>query len=139
MILYTGGTFDIFHAGHAFLLRQCKQIAGTVVVSLNTDEFIKRYKGKAPTMSYNERKQSLLACKYVDEVIENTGDENSVPAILQSGAKIIAIGVDWAAKDYYTQMGFTQQWLDEHGITLIYLPHHPGLSSTIVKERIRNA
>jgi glycerol-3-phosphate cytidylyltransferase len=44
-VVYTGGTFDLFHSGHVNLLRRCSEI-GTVVVSLNTDEFIEKYKGK---------------------------------------------------------------------------------------------
>jgi len=136
-ILYTGGTFDLFHPGHAFLLKQCRLLADKVIVSLNTDEFITRYKSKPPTMNFEERKQSLLSCKYVDEVVKNAGNEDSKPAILQSGANIVAIGIDWAAKDYYAQMGFTQQWQDEKGIVLVYLPHQPGLSSTIIKERVK--
>ena len=137
-ILYTGGTFDLFHPGHAFLLKQCRELADKVIVSLNTDDFVARYKGKAPVLNFKERRACLEACKYVDEVIINIGDEDSKPAILLSGANIIAIGEDWAAKDYHAQMGFTQQWLDEHKIILKYLPHEPGLSSTIIKERVKS-
>ena len=43
-ILYTGGTFDLFHYGHANFLKQCNLLADEVIVSLNTDEFIKKFK-----------------------------------------------------------------------------------------------
>jgi cytidyltransferase-like protein len=59
--LYTGGTFDIFHYGHINFLRQCSLLADEVIVSLNTDEFIKEYKGRPPIMSYDEREKSLLS------------------------------------------------------------------------------
>ena len=49
--VYTGGTFDLFHRGHANFLRQCKEIGDHLTVSLNTDEFIYRYKGTYPVMS----------------------------------------------------------------------------------------
>ena len=45
-ILYTGGTYDLPHSGHTNFLRQCRQLvgrSGLVVVSLNTDEFIKEF------------------------------------------------------------------------------------------------
>ena len=76
-ILYTGGTFDLFHYGHANFLKKCKTLADKVVVSLNTDEFILKYKGKSPIMNYKERELSLLYCKFVDSVIANVGGEDS--------------------------------------------------------------
>jgi glycerol-3-phosphate cytidylyltransferase len=135
-ILYTGGTFDIFHYGHMNFLKQCKAIADEVVVSLNTDEFVNSYKKKSPILSYAEREKSLLGCKYVDRVIPNIGNEDSKPAILAVSPHIIAIGDDWAKKDYYAQMQFTPEWLDEKGIVLVYLPYTRGISSTELKSRI---
>lgn len=138
-IVYTGGTFDLFHAGHVNFLRQCKIIAGEdglVVVALNTDEFIKRFKGKAPVYTYVERELLLLGCRYVDNVIPNKGDEDSKPSIISVHPHFIVIGSDWACKDYYAQMQFTQQWLVSEGITLIYIPYTEGISSTELKQRI---
>jgi cytidyltransferase-like protein len=42
--VYTGGTFDLPHPGHYRLLQRAAQF-GNVVVALNTDEFIYKYKG----------------------------------------------------------------------------------------------
>lgn len=137
-ILYTGGTFDVFHYGHMNFLRQCSKIADKVVVSLNTDDFIIQYKGKAPIMNYEERKRSLEFCKFVDEVIPNVGGADSKPAILQIKPQIVAIGDDWAKRDYYAQMQFTQEWLDENDIVLIYLAYTRGISTTEIKNRIMN-
>ena len=65
LVVYTGGTFDLFHAGHAAFLRRCSEL-GKVVVSLNTDEFIEAYKGKSPVLSYKDRLAVLASCRYVD-------------------------------------------------------------------------
>jgi len=102
---------------------------------LNTDEFIERYKGKKPIISYDDRKTVLLACKYVDDVIENINGEDSKPSILSVSPNIIAVGDDWAKKDYYKQMNFTQKWLDENDITLIYIPYKEGISSSDIRKR----
>lgn len=136
MKLYTGGTFDLFHAGHVNFLYHCKKISEYVIVSLNTDQFIEEYKGKAPIISYGDRERVLLGCRYVDKVIPNTGGIDSKPAILSVNPDIIAIGDDWALKDYYSQMGFTQEWLDSNDITLIYIPYYKGISTTKIKESL---
>ena len=135
-ILYTGGTFDVFHYGHMNFLRQCKSVADEVVVSLNTDEFILSYKKKKPILNYAEREHSLLGCKYVDRVVNNIGNEDSKLAILSVLPHIVAIGDDWAKKDYYSQMKFTPEWLEENKIVLIYIPYTRGISSTELRERI---
>ncbi len=140
-VVYTGGTFDLFHSGHVKFLQQCRRIAGQdgrVVVALNTDEFIERYKGKAPVMSFSERRAVLMACRYVDSVVENIGGSDSKPTILNVLPDFIVIGDDWAKKDYYAQMQFTQEWLDEGGIGLIYVPYTQGISTTDLKKRIAN-
>jgi glycerol-3-phosphate cytidylyltransferase-like family protein len=107
-----------------------------VVVSLNTDEFIEAYKGKPPVISYKDRYEVLMACRYVDWVIPNSGGADSKPAIQEASPDIIAIGSDWARKDYCAQMGFTQDWLDERAISLIYIPYTAGISSTAIKARL---
>ena len=135
--VYTGGTFDLFHRGHVNFLRQCREIGNYVVVSLNTDDFIERYKGKPPIMNYDERKEVLLSCRYVDEVIPNTDGEDSKPAILTIQPKFVIIGSDWAKKDYYKQMNFTQKWLDDNNIILVYLPYTENISTTLIKEKLK--
>lgn len=136
LTVYTGGTFDLFHAGHAAFLERCADF-GRVVVSLNTDEFIELYKGKPPVMSYAERRAVLESCRWVDEVVPNIGGVDSTLAIELAQPDLIVIGSDWARKNYYYQMGFDQDWLDERGIGLCYIPYTDGISTTDIKARLR--
>ena len=135
--VYTGGTFDLFHSGHVNFLKRCQQIAGLdgqVVVALNTDEFIYDYKKKKPVLSFDQRKDVLESCKYVSEVVANVGGSDSKKTIeMVESVDVIAIGSDWARKDYYAQMEFNQDWLDEKNISLIYIPYTKGISSTFIK------
>ena len=129
----------MFHSGHTRFLKSCRKLAGDdgkVIVSLNTDEFILEYKGKAPVISFQDRKEVLLACKYVDGVIPNFGGVDSKPAIEQIMPDYVVIGDDWARKDYYAQMQFTQAWLDQQEIQLVYVPYTLGISTTEIKNRI---
>lgn len=139
LTVYTGGSFDLFHSGHVAFLKRCKELAGEdglVAVSLNTDEFILAYKGKGLVMNYEERKAVLRGCRYVDLVIPNWAGADSKPAIEHINPDLVVIGSDWARRDYYSQMGFTQDWLDERGIGLVYIPYTQGISSTEIKSRL---
>jgi len=137
MIVYTGGTFDLFHSGHARLLERCKEVAGDgdLVVSVNPDAFCSQYK-EPPICSLAERMEVVSSCKWVDKVIVNSGGADSKPAIIEAKADLVIVGSDWQSKDYYKQMGFTQEWLDEHKIGVMFVPYTEEISTTIIKSRI---
>lgn len=139
MRVYTGGTFDQFHSGHRDLLRYCRHMAGeqgTVIVGLNRDAFISRYKGHAPAQGYGERQRVLLdlrsvtSGRIVDMVVANIGDEDSRPAIEGSRPDVVVIGSDWHEKDYLAQLGLDFDWLHEHRIVLAYAPRPSDGPST---------
>ena len=136
MILYTGGTFDLFHYGHMEFLKACKKISSKVVVSLNTDAFVESYKGSAPILQYWQRQASIRNYDNEIDVVENIGGADSKPAILSVNPDIIAIGDDWCCRDYYEQMSFTREWLQEQNILLVYIPYTKDISTTKIKDKI---
>uniref|UniRef100_A0A8K9XNV9 ethanolamine-phosphate cytidylyltransferase n=1 Tax=Oncorhynchus mykiss TaxID=8022 RepID=A0A8K9XNV9_ONCMY len=71
-IIYVAGAFDLFHIGHVdFLETVYKQAERPyVIVGLHFDQEVNRYKGKNyPIMNIHERTLSVLACRYVSEVV----------------------------------------------------------------------
>jgi len=136
LTIYTGGTFDLLHSGHVNFLTRCADL-GSVTVALNTDEFIEAYKGKPPVMTYAEREAVLMGLKAVYDVVPNVGGSDSRISIDSVSPDIVAIGSDWARKDYYKQMMFSQDWLDERGIALLYIPYTAGISTTNIKGRLK--
>jgi cytidyltransferase-like protein len=139
-IVYTGGTFDLLHPGHLYLLAQCRAIAGAkgkVVVSLNTDEFVREYKRIETTHRYEARREMLLGLRDVDLVVRNVGGADSKYAIEVVGPDIVAIGEDWKERDYFAQMQFTQAWLDARRIRLVYLRLLPNISATQIRNSLR--
>lgn len=138
MKVYTGGTFDLLHAGHMNLFRQIRKLFPEckITVALNTDEFVESYKKKKPIFSYEERVQHLQWCGLVDSIVKNIGDEDSKKTIAVVNPHVIAIGQDWLSRDYCEQMQFNAQWLTDNGISLIYIPHTDGISTTEIKKRL---
>jgi glycerol-3-phosphate cytidylyltransferase len=133
VVLYTGGTFDLFHFGHVRLLKKCKEVSDKVVVALNTDSFVMEYKGLRPVIDFEGRKEMLLSCRYVDEVVANSHGKDSKPTILKVNPDIIAVGDDWKDRNYHQQMGFSEEWLERHCIQLMYLDYTKDISSTKIR------
>jgi glycerol-3-phosphate cytidylyltransferase len=79
----------------------------------------------------------LLGCRWVDAVVPNVGGLDSRISIELVEPDLIVIGSDWARRDYYKQMMFDQDWLDDRGIGLCYIPYTKGISSTEIKKRMR--
>lgn len=141
MKVLTIGTFDILHFGHIQIIKKCRDIAGLdgqVIIGLNPDKFVKKFKLALPIMSYKEREFSLKQLPYVSEVLPNCGGQDSKPLIRSVKPDIIVIGSDWARKDYYKQMDFTQDWLDNNDIILCYVPYTKNISTTEIKKRVRD-
>lgn len=85
-------------------------------------------------MGFEERRIVLFACRYVTNVFACDGD--SVSTVEAAKPDYLVVGSDWATRDYYAQMGFTQDWLDERGISLVYVPYTRGVSTTEIRGRI---
>lgn len=134
--VYNGSTFDLLHTGHLYVLRQMRELAGVsgeVIIGLNTDEFVEQFKGHKPVQPYAERAEIIAAIRYVDRVVPNVGGADSRVVLEAVMPDIIAVGYDWWSPDdskYFRQMGFDQSWLDDHGMSLVYLRWLSGRSST---------
>ncbi|XP_047323421.1 ethanolamine-phosphate cytidylyltransferase-like [Impatiens glandulifera] len=69
-IVYIDGAFDLFHAGHVEILRLARELGDFLLVGIHTDQTVSSKRGSArPIMTLHERSLSVLACRYVDEVI----------------------------------------------------------------------
>jgi len=131
--LLTFGTYDTPHVGHAVLLRRCERYADEVIVGINSDDLAEKHKGKRPVFSLVERMRLIAALGYTVIPIEHLARE----LIEVVKPDLLAIGSDWAGCDWLSTLGIDQPYLDERGIDVIYIPYTPGISSTILKERLK--
>jgi cytidyltransferase-like protein len=133
----TVGTFDLFHFGHVRLLKSCLKMSDTLDVGLNTDEFIFKYKGKMPVLSYKHRKESILETGLVENVYPNDQEDGTIKKCLErSKARLLIIGSDWGRKDYLSQIGLDWEYLDCNLISLAYVPYTWAISTTKIKQAV---
>lgn len=76
-IVLVGGCFDILHPGHVVFLQKAKKEADLLVVLLESDEKVKKLKGKnRPVHTQLDRAKVLSALKVVDYVVMMPNMEN---------------------------------------------------------------
>lgn len=69
-VVYVAGAFDLFHVGHLDFLKKAAALGEYLIVGLHTDPTVNSYKHyNYPIMNLHERTLSVLACKYVQEVV----------------------------------------------------------------------
>jgi glycerol-3-phosphate cytidylyltransferase len=80
---FTCGAFDLFHAGHNVMLKECKEWCDYLIIGLHTDPTIDRPEKNKPIQTVYERYIQLKGCKYVDEIIpyETEKDLENILAI----------------------------------------------------------
>jgi rfaE bifunctional protein nucleotidyltransferase chain/domain len=68
-IVFTNGVYDLIHAGHVTLLEKAKRFGNVLVVGINTDASVRRFKGtKRPIAGEKDRAKVLAALSDVDYV-----------------------------------------------------------------------
>ena len=81
VVLCTGG-YDPLHSGHIAYFEQAKKLGDTLVVGVNSDEWLTRKKGQ-PFMSINERIAIVKSLGVVDAVIVFDDSDGSAKAAIR--------------------------------------------------------
>lgn len=128
---YTQGTFDMFHIGHLNLLRNAKKECEILIVGVNSDDLVQKYKNKTPVISENDRLEIVRELKCVDDVILC---ETLKKTIIWDQIKFdaIFIGDDWKGNERWAQ---TEKDLSQYGAEVVYLKHTDGISSTLLRDK----
>ena len=124
-------TFDFFHAGHVTMLKIEKQHCDYLISALQVDPTIDRPDTKnKPVQSVYERYVQLQSCKYVDEIIVYSTEED-----LENILKTQTINIRFLGDEYKTKPFTGKQWCLDNGIELFYhIRQHP-FSSSSLRER----
>lgn len=125
VVVYTSGTFDMFHSNHLKMIKYARGLGDTLIVGVSTDELVCSYK-RAPIIPFEERMAIIEALKYPDIVIpQRTLDHTEI--VKKLNIDVFVVGDDWQGKYDY---------LRDLGVKVFYFPYGAGVSSTKIKEDI---
>lgn len=136
-VVYVIGVFDLFHVGHVELLRRAKALGDKLVVAINGDKMVGKYK-RTPFLCEEERLALVKACRYVDEAFIIKGFDNK-EAVLKYKVNVIVHGDDWIGESYLKQICLMPEFIEEHRISLQFLPYTKGVSTSDLIRRIKNS
>jgi choline-phosphate cytidylyltransferase/glycerol-3-phosphate cytidylyltransferase len=125
VIVYTGGTFDMFHSNHLKMIRYAKGLGDVLIVGVSTDELVCSYKDPA-IIPFEERIAIIESLKYPDIVIPQHSLDHREKA-KKLNINIFVVGDDWTGKYDY---------LKEVGVQVFYFPYGRGVSSSDLRKRI---
>ena len=131
----TGGCFDLLHAGHVHVLRTARRLGDCLVVCLNSDDSVRRLKGRGrPLVPAADRAAVLRALACVDAVA--LFDEDTPEAVLDRlRPDVWAKGADYTVEEL-PEAALLARW----GGRAVVLPYLQGRSTThIVQEVERRA
>ncbi len=133
-IVYTSGTFDLFHVGHLNILKKAKEQGDFLIVGVSTDELVASYKKGKPVIPLNERKALIEACQFVDRVVtqETLVSTSEIKTI---DPDVYVIGDDWKEK-HLEGVEWMKKQTDKE---VVYVPYTKHISSTKIKEKIHKS
>ena len=100
MKVWTNGCFDILHRGHIELFRYAKSLGDELVVGIDSDEKVKKDKGKnRPINSLTDRMAMLNSIIYIDKVIPFDDAAELERLVKWITPHAMVIGSDWKGKE----------------------------------------
>ena len=118
-IVYTSGTFDMFHYNHLRMINYARSLADILIVGVSTDELVSSYKAK-PIIPFHERLQIVIP--------QHSLDHTEIVKKLNIDAFVV--GDDWFGKYDY---------LKDLGVQVFYFPYGTGVSSSNLKKTIHDS
>ena len=132
-IVSTNGSFDLLHLGHVSMLQEARSLGDVLIVGLNSDTGIRRYKGKyRPICPEVQRVGMLAALACVDYV--TVFDELTPIELLSVIQPHIHVNSPEHGKDCVER-----EVVERHGGRIHLARLVPGLSTTQLLSRIQES
>lgn len=128
----TFSTFDLLHAGHIAMLSEATNHCDYLIVGLQTDPTIDRPDTKnKPVQSIVERQIQLSACRYVDEVVVYSTEQDLRDLLLILPIDVRILGVEYEGKQFSGD-----EECRKRGIEIVFNGRDHSFSSSSLRKRV---
>ena len=124
---FTAGNFDLIHPGYIVTFEEAKKHCNYLIVFLQRDHSESRTNKYKPVIPLYERYRTLMAIKYIDEVVTYQTEEDLLELIKFYNPDIRILGDDYIGKRYTG---------DHLGIEVAWTTRSHGWSTTKLKDLI---
>lgn len=125
---YLSGTFDLFHIGHLNLIRRAKQYCDYLIVGVHESG---SWKGKETFIPFEERKEIVASCKYVNKVIDSFPEDSDVWKVWKYDK--LFVGSDYKGTERFEKYEY---YFKDKNVQIVYLPYTVTTSSTQLRQKI---
>jgi len=131
-VVFTNGCFDLLHLGHVDYLENAKNLGDKLIIGLNTDSSVSRFKGpERPLQDQNSRARILAALQFVDLVVF-FNEDTPLDLISQLLPNVLVKGSDYLAENIVGA-----DVVKKNGGVVKTIDFVPGYSTTRIVEKIK--
>ena len=127
----TFSSFDLLHAGHIKMLEEAKSQCDFLICGLQTDPTIDRPEKNKPIQTVVERYIQLKGCKFVDEIVPYTTEQDLEDVLKSFKINVRIVGDEYANKDFTGR-----EYCEKKGVELYFNGRDHRFSSSKLREEV---
>ncbi len=128
VIGYLSGTFDLFHVGHLNLLKRAKARCDYLIVGVHDSG---KWKGKETFIPFDERKEIIASCRYVDKVVDSPVEDSTAWDLYHYDK--LFVGSDYKGTERFKRY---EEYFQDKGVEIVFFPYTQSTSSTQIRKTV---
>jgi rfaE bifunctional protein nucleotidyltransferase chain/domain len=132
-IIFTNGCFDIIHAGHVTYLYEAKSYGDILIVGLNSDDSVRRLKGKSRPLNNQRDRAVVLSSLDMIDYVCIFDEDTPYNLIAEVKPDVLVKGGDYD-KDSIVGADIVKK----NGGAVITIPLLEGRSTSILIDKIKS-
>jgi rfaE bifunctional protein nucleotidyltransferase chain/domain len=131
-VVFTNGCFDILHLGHIDYLEKARNLGDKLVIGLNSDDSVSRFKGPdRPIQDQHSRARILAGLQFTDMIVF-FNEDTPLALISELLPDVLVKGSDYLAENIVGA-----EVVKQHGGEVKTIAYVPGYSTSGIIEKIK--